>query len=129
MFLYFINYNDFFIERYPEDCLKILDALTDYQNISKNVDNFFYRLWEYIKTNNVSNKAVLDSVIFKILSTEEVVNVNTEKKLDDSPLIYFCQLGCLQAVKVLLYHKANVNHVGKSGTALHYIIDLEGTEY
>lgn len=107
--------------------LKILDTLTDHLNLDNNVDVFFRKFWKYIKTENVSScKDDLDNVTFKILSSEERVHVNLENNLDDSPLIYFCQIGCPQAVKMLLVHKADVNHVGKSGTALHYIIDLTG---
>lgn len=111
----------------PQECLLFLDALTDHQGLGTHVDVFFHKFWEYIKAKDVSdNSAVLDRVTFKILSTEELVNVNLEKKMDDSPLIYFCQFGCIQAVKMLLFHKADVNHVGKRGTALHNMIDLKG---
>lgn len=107
--------------------LKILDTLTDHLNLDTNVDIFFRKFWEYIKTQNVSgNNKVLDSVTVKILSSDKNVDVNFSKDLDDSPLIYLCQNRCLQAVKMLLFHKADVNHVGKNGTALHYIIDLTG---
>ncbi|CAC5402825.1 unnamed protein product [Mytilus coruscus] len=116
-------------ENRPQVCLEILDLLSDHLNLDKNVDVFFRKFWKYINTNNVSrNRDVLDSVTYKILSTEEEVQVNLASDLEDSPLIYFCSLGCSQAVKMLLFHKADVNHVGKRGTALHQLIDLTDDE-
>ncbi|CAG2245765.1 unnamed protein product [Mytilus edulis] len=113
------------IDQSIKESLKMLDTLTDHLNLDNNVDAFFRKFWKHIKTKNVSScKEDLDNVTFKILSSEEKVHVNLENNLDDSPLIYFCQIGCPQAVKMLLVHNADVNHVGKSGTALHYIIDL-----
>lgn len=110
-------------------CFKILDALTDHQHLDKNADAFFRHFWEYIESNesihDVRNKETLDSVTFKILNTKEDVHVNLANNWDDSPLIYFCRHGCLEAVRMLLVHKADVNHVGKRGmTALHHIINL-----
>ncbi|CAC5364197.1 unnamed protein product [Mytilus coruscus] len=113
----------------PQVCLKILDVLSGHLNLDKNVDVFFRKFWKYINTNNVSrNREVLDSVMYNVLSTEEEVQVNLASDLEDSPLIYFCHLGCSQAVKMLLFHKADVNHVGKRGTALHQLIDLTDDE-
>lgn len=110
-------------------CLDILNVLSDHLNLEKKVDEFFRNFWKYIQAFAASrniNRDVIDSVTFKILSTEEEVQVNLASKMDDSPLIYFCKHGCPQAVKMLLFHKADVNHFGKSGTALHHIIDLKG---
>ncbi|CAC5406546.1 unnamed protein product [Mytilus coruscus] len=114
------------IEPKRAEYLNILDALTDYQNLDKNINVFFRKFWEYIKSNvSVADNETLDSVTCKILTTEEDVNVNLATNFDDSPVIYFCRHGCLQALRTLLRHKADVNHVGKLGmTALHHIINL-----
>lgn len=113
------------------DCLKILDVLTDHAPLDKTADVFFYKFWEYIKSNDsvhaVGNKQTLDSVTCKILNTKEDVNVNLANTFDDSPLIYFCRLGCLQSIRMLLVHKADVDHQGKRRmTALHHITYLTG---
>ncbi|XP_052065741.1 uncharacterized protein LOC127705457 [Mytilus californianus] len=114
-----------------DKCLQILDALTDHQLLDRNVDVFFRKFWEYIKSNEFQGDMKnLDSVTCKILTTGEDVNVNFAKEMDDSPLIYFCRLGCLQSLKMLLVHNADVNHVGNMGmTALHHIISLKNYEH
>lgn len=105
--------------------------LTDHQPLDKTADVFFGKFWEYIKSNEsvhaVGNKQTLDSVTCKILNTKEDVNVNLANALDDSPLIYFCRLGCLQSIRMLLAHKADIDHLGKRRmTALHHITYLTG---
>lgn len=116
-----------FTECTPAVALQILGALIGHLNLHKNADAFFHKFWDYIKTENFSqDNESLDNVTFKILYSVEKVHVNLENHLNDSPLIYFCQNGCPQAVIMLLFHGADVNHVGKNGTALHYIIDLTG---
>ncbi|XP_071150028.1 putative ankyrin repeat protein RF_0381 [Mytilus edulis] len=109
----------------PQVCLQILDVLSDHLNLANTVDVFFCKFWKYINTHDCSrNREVLDSVTYKILSTEEEVQVNLASDSEYSPLMYFCHFGCFQAVKMLLSHKADVNYVGMRGTILHELLDM-----
>ncbi|XP_052067319.1 ankyrin repeat, PH and SEC7 domain containing protein secG-like [Mytilus californianus] len=109
----------------PQGCLQILDVLSDHLNLYKNVDVVFRKFCENINTHNCSrNREVLDSVTYKILSTKDEVQINLVSDVEYSPLMYFCHFGCSQAVKMLLFHKADVNYVGMRVTALHELLDL-----
>lgn len=108
--------------------LKIFDILLHHQTPEKDrIDNLFQLLWEYVREREVFSKPLLEAVGVKLLSTDTEITVDLGKPNDDSPLIYFCRLQCLDVVKILLSRTADVNHIGSDGkTVLHTMIDMTG---
>ncbi|XP_052064145.1 uncharacterized protein LOC127704231 isoform X2 [Mytilus californianus] len=106
--------------------LTIFDILLEHQTPEKDsIDSLFHLLWEYVKGRELFRKPLLEGVCVKLLSTDIEITVDLGTSNEDSPLIYFCQLQCLEVVKMLLARKADVNHIGTGGkTVLHTLIDM-----
>ncbi|CAG2195797.1 unnamed protein product [Mytilus edulis] len=108
--------------------LTIFDILLEHQTPEKDsIDSLFHLLWEYVKGREIFRKPLLEGICVKLLSTDIEITVDLGKPNEDSPLIYFCRLQCLEVVRMLLARKADVNHIGSDGkTVLHTLIDMTG---
>lgn len=108
--------------------LTIFDILLEHQTPEKDsIDSLFHLLWEYVKGREIFRKPLLEGICVKLLSTDIEITVDLGKPNEDSPLIYFGRLQCLEVVKMLLARKADVNHIGSDGkTVLHTLIDMTG---
>ncbi|XP_063399769.1 ankyrin-1-like [Mytilus trossulus] len=110
--------------------LTIFDILLEHQTPEKDsIDSLFHLLWEYVKDREKFRKPLLEGICVKLLSTDIEIAVDLGKPDEDSPLIYFCRLQCLEVVRMLLARKADVNHIGSDGkTVLHTLIDMTGKD-
>lgn len=72
------------------------------------------------------DKNIVGEISSKVLSNS-YVNPNFSNDQDNSPLIYFCKIECVDAVKLLIQYNANVNHIGvHRKTATHHVMKING---
>lgn len=142
-------HNYFFLSDAHDSCFEVLNVLLRNKKYGDKINAFFPQFWKYIQNLTkqdglenywyfTPNRPISDSVkvdkiligkISSMVLSNAYVDPNITKEQQNSPLIYFCEIECLDAVKFLIQYKADVNHIGENGkTAVHHIMNINGNK-
>lgn len=127
----------------------MLNVLLRNKKYGDKINTFFPQFWKYIQNLTkqdglenywyfTPNRPISDSVkvdkiligkISSMVLSNAYVDPNITKEQQNSPLIYFCEIECLDAVKFSIKYNADVNHIGENGkTAIHHIMNINGNK-